>query len=94
MLEKNSFVLYHSFEKQLGFLTDEQAGRLVKAIFAYSARGEMVDDEEDGMVKIFFSFVANQMDIDNKKIRTCVQCKTRKRQKRRQTKEGYGRRKT
>lgn len=66
MTEKKSFVLYNDSIEQINMLSDEQAGRLLKAIYAYNLDGT-VPDFDDGMVKLMFSFIKNQLDRDSKK---------------------------
>lgn len=63
---KKSFVLYHDFEATLNELSDEQAGKLLRATFAYSARGEIVDYGEVA-VKLTMPAVRAQIDRDNEK---------------------------
>ena len=63
---KKSFVLYHDFEATLNELSDEQAGKLLRATFAYSARGEIVDYGELA-VKLTMPAVRAQIDRDNEK---------------------------
>lgn len=63
---KKSFVLYHDFEATLNELSDEQAGKLLRATFAYSARGEIVDYGEIA-VKLTMPSVRAQIDRDNEK---------------------------
>lgn len=73
MTQKNSFILYHSLEPQLLMLSDEQAGRLIKALFAHVIRGEEPPETEDGMVKMCYAFVANQIKLDTEKYeQTCL----------------------
>lgn len=57
---KNSFVLYYDLEEQTQFFTDEQLGKLLRAVFAYEIRGEQ-PDIDDPLVKAAFGFVAVQL---------------------------------
>lgn len=65
MEPKNSFVMYTEYRQHIGRLTDEEAGRLLKAVmdFAASARAEPMGGAE-GMA---FSFICAQMERDAKK---------------------------
>lgn len=61
----DSFVLYADALSVLDVLTDEQSGRLFKAIRDY-VRGEQVDDVETA-VKIAFIPIKNHLDRDRAK---------------------------
>ena len=65
MAKKKSFILYADYIKHIGKLTDEEAGRLFKAIFEYVNEGRLPD--LDGMATMSFSFIANQLDNDLQK---------------------------
>ena len=38
-IEKNGFILYNNYEEQINMLSDDQAGQLIKGIFAYVRTG-------------------------------------------------------
>lgn len=65
MAKKKSFILYADYIKHIRRLSDEDAGRLFKAIFDYVNEGKLPD--LDGMAAMAFSFIANQLDIDLQK---------------------------
>ena len=65
MAKKKSFILYADYIKHIGKLTDEEAGRLFKAIFEYVNEGRLPD--LDGMTAMAFSFISNQLDSDLQK---------------------------
>ena len=65
MAKKKSFILYADYIKHIGKLTDEEAGRLFKAIFEYVNEGRLPD--LDGMTAMAFSFISNQLDSDLRK---------------------------
>lgn len=65
MAKKKSFILYADYIKHIGRLSDEDAGRLFKAIFNYVNSGELPD--LDGMAAMAFSFISNQLDSDLQK---------------------------
>ena len=60
-----SFVLYDSYGEQIESLTNEQAGALIKAIFAYR-RADAVP-ELDAVTSMAFSFICMQFDEDDKR---------------------------
>ena len=62
---KGSFVLYFDYRKHLEFLTDEECGKLFKALLDY---GETKKPPElEGAARMAFSFIACQMDRDAEK---------------------------
>ena len=61
---KESFILYNSFYEPIKYLSDEQLGKLFRAIFNYSSTGEITEDKE---ILIAFMFIKNQLDLDNEK---------------------------
>lgn len=65
MAKKKSFILYNDYIKHIGKLSDEEAGKLFKAIFDYVNEGKLPD--LDGMAAMAFSFIANQLDTDLQK---------------------------
>ena len=65
MAKIKSFILYADYIKHIGKLTDEEAGRLFKAIFEYVNEGRLPD--LDGMAAMAFSFISNQLDSDLQK---------------------------
>lgn len=70
MADKISFVLYTRYEEQINMLNDEQAGQLMKAIFAYQKKGEA--EVSDPVVAMLWSVIKQQLDIDNQKYQeTC-----------------------
>ncbi|MBR6241930.1 MAG: hypothetical protein IKQ90_00380, partial [Ruminococcus sp.] len=62
MTEKISFILYSDYKKHFAKLSDEEAGRVIKAIFQY------VEDrsvpELSPCADILFSFISDQLDRD------------------------------
>lgn len=65
MPDKRSFVMYLDYQEPVDLLSDEEAGRLLKALFAY------VSDEEqtqlDGAAAMAFTFIKAQLDRDSEK---------------------------
>ena len=67
---KESFIIYKSFYEPLKMLTDEQLGRLFRAIFEYQINNkEEVEDD----IKMAFEFFKNQFRIDEKKYNVIVE---------------------
>ena len=61
---KESFILYTSFYEPLKNLSNEQLGKLFKAIFEYELNGtENVDKD----IQIAFGFIKNQLVLDGEK---------------------------
>ncbi len=65
-MEKKSFVMYHDNRKQFEMLTDEQAGKIIKALMAYSENGT-IPDFGDQTLQIMFSFMQAQIQRDAEK---------------------------
>lgn len=61
---KEGFIIYKSFYEPLKVLTDEQIGRLFKAIFEYQINGTTKVDND---IKMGFEFFKNQFRIDDEK---------------------------
>ena len=66
MATKNSFVLYTDSAEQFEILSDEQAGKLIKAVFNY-AGNRILPKFDDGMLIMAFSFIKGQIDRDSEK---------------------------
>ena len=62
MADKKSFLMYTSYQEQLALLSDEECGRLMRALIAYA------DDHTilplDGATAMAFAFIRAQMDRD------------------------------
>jgi hypothetical protein len=61
MAKQETLTLFPELEQSTKRLTDEQFGRLMRAILAYRFRGEVYSGE-DAAVDIAFHFVASQVD--------------------------------
>lgn len=68
---KDSFILFTEYLEQFNMLSDEQAGVLIKAIFAYSTDSEL--PEMDGMTKMAFSFIRSALDRSDDKYQRRVE---------------------
>lgn len=64
-MDKSSFILYREYEEMVSALTDEQAGQLLRAIFAYTARGE--EAELEPVARVAFIAIRQQLDRDREK---------------------------
>lgn len=86
-----SFVMYISNKGQFDLLTDEQAGKLIKALFAYADSGDVIDTD-DGMVQMAFSFLSLEIERNFEKYKkTCERRaeSARKRWEQRQKEDEY-----
>ena len=72
MAEKKSFVLYLEYAEYFAELTDEQAGKVIKAIYAFEQGQEL--PELSGAAKIAFSAIRNQLVRDNERWEKKVEC--------------------
>lgn len=61
--KKESFLLYDSYKSIIDMMTDEQAGQLIKAIFAFET-GESVPDLEPALL-FAFQLIADRLEKDN-----------------------------
>ena len=61
-MRKNSFVIYHDMRGPLEMLSDEERGRLLSAVFAYSEDG--TEPEFTGALLLAFAFVRSALDRD------------------------------
>lgn len=59
-MPKKSFLLYYDLEEQTAGFTNKQLGKLLRALFAYEKRGEIVEFD-DPFVKTAFGFVSVQL---------------------------------
>ncbi len=65
-MKRKSFIIRLENREQFEMLTDEQAGKLLKAMCRYSATGEL-PDFTDAMLKFAFSMFRGQLDRDAEK---------------------------
>ena len=65
-MKKKSFIIRLENREQFEMLTDEQAGKLLKAMCRYSATGEL-PDFTDAILKFAFSMFRGQLDRDAEK---------------------------
>lgn len=62
---KDTFILYTEMREQMDLLTDEQAGKLIKAVFHYKSDMEL--PEMDSVTAMVFAFIRQKLDRDEKK---------------------------
>ena len=62
---KSSFLIYLDYKEQFELLSDEELGKLLRAIMLYEETGEIT--ELSGMLKMAFSFIKTQLDKDRQK---------------------------
>ena len=62
---KDSFLLYDTYGEHIEFLTTEQAGVLIKAVYAYRQGKEL--PKMDGAVQMLFLIIRSQINKDNEK---------------------------
>lgn len=63
--DNKSFIVYKDWEEYLETLTDEETGRLFRALFAYAKRAE--EAPFDGALRMLFTMMRNTVDRDGKK---------------------------
>lgn len=64
-MAKDSFILYHSVYEHIEGLSDEEIGKLTRAIFLYEKEGEEI--ELSPVLKMAFSFIKKQLDLNRGK---------------------------
>lgn len=72
---KNGFVLYYDLDEVFGFLTDREAGALIKAVFAYEIRGETTQFKDRMLASTYKRITDN---LDRNKIRYEETCQKRR----------------
>ena len=64
--EKSAFLVYHDWETFFDSLdSNEEAGELIRALFAFAKRGEIT--EFSGALKMAFIFMSQQIEADSEK---------------------------
>ena len=66
MAELKGFIVHLDTKPQWDMLSDQQAAALIRALLSYAINGEQLETE-DGMLKIAFSFMSQQIDRDAEK---------------------------
>ena len=70
---KNSFVLYTDYLQHINLLSDEDCGKLFKAIMMYASGEEPPD--MDGMAYMAFSFIKSQIDRDSEEYQKKIEAR-------------------
>lgn len=65
---KNSFIMYYDYGEHFNLLSDNELGVLIRAIYEYE-KSEVIP-QLDGVLKMAFSFIKCQLDIDKAKYNT------------------------
>lgn len=63
--DNKTFMVYKEWEEYLKMLTDEEAGRMFRALFAFTKRGE--ETEFEGAAAMLFAVMRNCLERDGKK---------------------------
>lgn len=71
-MRKENFLLYKDYKPNVDILSDEQAGKLFKAIFAY-VEDRTLPQFKDGMLRMAFEFIKNQLERDLEKYKETVE---------------------
>ena len=74
-MERGSFLIYRSFAEVMCDLSDEDAGRLFKAISAYALDGE--EPELSGTLSGYFKLMKPQFDANRQKYENGCKPKTK-----------------
>lgn len=69
--KKKSFVLYCEYKKNIAVLSDEEKGKLFSAILEYADTGIVL--ELSGATAMAFSFIRDQLDINQEKYRAACE---------------------
>ena len=63
---KKSLLLYYEYMAHFDFLSDEQTGKIIKAMLAYEIDGVMPEFDEP-IMRMTFSFIRSNLDRDKQK---------------------------
>ena len=70
MEKKTSFIMYGDYSKYVRYMTDEEAGKLIKAVFAYAYDKQRAEFE--GIVGMAYDLFIDNIERDNEKfMNTC-----------------------
>ncbi len=68
---KKSFILYYDLEEVFSYLSDEEAGQMIKAVMAYEIRGERTQFS-DRMMASTFKRITDNLDRNKENyLKTC-----------------------
>ena len=60
--DKKSFLLYYEYRQHIKLLTDEQLGRLIRALFDFEIDGIIPDFSDAPIISMCFSFISADME--------------------------------
>ncbi|MFQ8841811.1 MAG: DUF6291 domain-containing protein [Clostridium fessum] len=83
MSDKKSFVMYESWGAAIEKMSNEQAGELIKAIYAYQKDPDAVP--EDLALAFVFELIKQQLDAEQPALQRSVCCQIGSRKERRKT---------
>ena len=70
--KKNNFILYHEMYESIEEVSDEIAGKVMKAVFIYSRDKKKPEFKKGTVESILFKQIKNSIDINNEKYeQTC-----------------------
>lgn len=69
---KKSLILFHDLESVLDLLTNEEAGALIKAVFAYDIHGEVIDFE-DRMLQSSYTRIIECLDRNSERYEKTIE---------------------
>lgn len=73
-MAKKSFILYYEYRKHFGLLSDDQLGKLIRALYDYEELG--IEPNLNGVLQMAFSFICEDLDANKEKYETT--CKANK----------------
>lgn len=63
--ENKTFMVYKDWEEYMKMLSDDEAGKLFRALFSFAVRGE--EAELGGIMRVLFIMMRNTLERDGKK---------------------------
>ena len=67
MKKPKGFFVYFHHSNVIGLLSNEQAGRLIKALMDYGENGELSDFSDDGMLNVTYTLLRDEIDLNFEK---------------------------
>ena len=71
---KKSFILYYDLKEVFDFLTDEEAGKIIKAVFNYEISGELTHFS-DRMMASTYKRITDSLDRNKERYRTTCEAR-------------------
>ena len=85
---KNSFILYYDLKEVFDYLTDEEAGQMIKAVMNYEVEGTEVCFD-DRMLQSTFRRIADSLDRNKMKYERTCEARRAAAYKRLEEQDGY-----